>query len=128
MAEFQEVLRQKKRYCKGRLCGKCDLNPSESLFTGCAVFTVANPAKAERIIMKWAAEHPEPKLKTMAQVFFEKFPDAPRNCAGDAPNACPGYIWDGERTKYFMVCNNQCAPCWNRPAPDEYQEGAERDG
>ena len=62
MAEFSEVMKQLNRICTKSDCTNC---PMESM--GCCGnigFHCSNPIKAERIekiVMQWAAEHPEPK-------------------------------------------------------------------
>lgn len=61
MAEFQEVIQQKKRMCNSVLCCKCDIYRlcGEDL-SKCPQFISNNPKKAEEVIMRWAEEHPEP--------------------------------------------------------------------
>ena len=70
--------------------------------------------RAEKIIaavenlQKWSDEHP---VKTYAQDFFEKFPDAPRckSANGRYPSACRKAIYDGK-------CPGVgCEECWNEP-------------
>lgn len=65
MAEFQEVMRQWGRYCKGYTeihnddCDGCPLEINGS----CNSYAKDNAQYAEQIekhIMSWAAEHPEP--------------------------------------------------------------------
>ena len=65
MAEFQEVIRQKKRMCQSVSCCKCDiyLMCGQEL-SKCSHFISNNPKKAEEIIMSWAAEHQEPVYPT----------------------------------------------------------------
>ena len=72
MAEFQEVMRQKKRMCNSVLCCKCDIYRlcGEDL-SKCPQFISNNPKKAEEVIMSWAAEHPEPVYPTWEQAIAE---------------------------------------------------------
>ena len=65
MAEFQEVIRQKKRMCNSVLCCKCDIYRlcGEDL-SKCQQFINNNPKKAEEVIMSWAAENPELQYPT----------------------------------------------------------------
>lgn len=65
MAEFSEVIKQKKRMCNSTLCCKCDIYHAcgEDL-SHCEPFIINNPQRAEEIIMRWAAEHPEPVYPT----------------------------------------------------------------
>lgn len=65
MAEFQEVMRQKKRMCQSIFCRKCDICLiCEQKSSICSQYIFNNPKKAEEIIMSWATEHPEPVYPT----------------------------------------------------------------
>ena len=65
MAEYIEVMKQKKRMCNSTLCCKCDIfHLSGEDISNCSQFILNNPSKAETIIMTWAAEHPEPVYPT----------------------------------------------------------------
>ena len=70
MAEFSEVIRQKKRMCSSVLCCNCDIYRlcGEDL-SKCAQFINNNPKKAEEVIMSWAAEHQEPVYPTWRDLF-----------------------------------------------------------
>ena len=72
MAEFQDVMRQKKRMCNSIPCSKCDIYRlcGEDIFN-CYGFISNNPKKAEEVIMSWAAEHPEPVYPTWVEWFRE---------------------------------------------------------
>lgn len=63
-------------------------------------------------VEKWSKEHPR---KTMAQDFFEKYPNAPRT-EDDMPFPCPdglGYC------KHDSFCiGHTCMECWSRPMED----------
>ena len=68
MAEYIEVMKQKKRMCNSTLCCKCDIfHLSGEDISNCSQFILNNPSKAETIIMTWAAEHPEPVYPTWAE-------------------------------------------------------------
>ena len=59
-------------------------------------------------VQKWSDEHP---VKTYAQDFFEKFPDAPKDksAKSEYPDACRNMIYGGG-------CPNiECDECWNEP-------------
>lgn len=74
----------------------------------------ARPEEAEKVIMKWAAEHP---IKTKLKKFKELFPDAPLRPDG-TPQLCPTALGWGD------TCNDtDCADCRNRPYVD--QKGAD---
>lgn len=72
MAEFQEVMRQWGRYCKGYTenhnddCDGCPLEINGS----CNSYAKDNAQYAEQIekhIMSWAAENPEPQYPTFGE-------------------------------------------------------------
>lgn len=68
MAKYVEVMKQKKRMCNSTLCCKCDIfHLSGENIENCPQFISNNPSKAEKIIMSWAAEHPEPVYPTWAE-------------------------------------------------------------
>lgn len=69
MAEFSEVMRQLARMANAcdRKCDKCSLGNS-ALCTGLWCFgNTESIAEAERIVMQWAAEHPEPVYPTWVE-------------------------------------------------------------
>ena len=69
MAEFQKVMQERQRMCNSyRSCCQCRINAV--LNDICTVWITKNPEEAERIIMKWAAEHP---IMTNARKFEEVF-------------------------------------------------------
>lgn len=72
MAEFTTVMREYGRMCK--VCMECENCPlkSSNNFRGvvCNLFVRKFPEEAERIIMKWAKEHP---IVTNAMKFKEIF-------------------------------------------------------
>lgn len=75
VAEFSEVMKQLARManaCNGK-CGKCPLGNS-ALCNG-RPWCFGNKegiAEAERIVMQWAAEHPEPVYPSIAK-YFKQF-------------------------------------------------------
>lgn len=61
MAEFIEVMNQKKRMCKYNddWCAKCPISSSKNgTDCDCTSFLNEQPQEAEKIIMDWAKEHP----------------------------------------------------------------------
>lgn len=80
MAEFQEVMRQKKRMCDSyKSCTGCPISESPNRRReqmSCTDFIYACPDIAEENIMKWAAEHPEPRYPTWREWHKAEFPDA----------------------------------------------------
>ena len=108
--EAIEYLQQKKRMTKADKDGDCPIVCSDCPLshrhngTGYTCFQLErlNPERAIEIVEKWAKEHP---LKTYAQDFFEKFPNAPRDRTG-LPILCKKKIYGGE-------CSSKCTNCWN---------------
>jgi hypothetical protein len=75
MAEFQEVMRHANRLCGGfENCREC---PIEEI--GLCGAIDCNAAKAERIIMDWAAANPESRYPTWREWQSATFPDAGSN-------------------------------------------------
>ena len=61
MAEFKEVMKQLTRMCKSyKECKNCELY----VFDSCSICPNDAPEMTERIIMEWAAAHPEPRYPT----------------------------------------------------------------
>lgn len=73
MAEFNEVMKQLLRMCKSyKECENCELY----VFNGCSFCPNDAPEMTERIIMEWAAAHPELHYPTWAEWQKSNFPDA----------------------------------------------------
>lgn len=76
-------------------------------------FDTEDPEKLVALVEQWSQEHPK---KTMAEDFFEKYPNAPKRRDG-APTPCPdqcGY----EKQRYCVEVNRdvkECNQCWSRP-------------
>ena len=71
MAEFQEVIKERKRMCSCfDSCVHCPLWEAHRGEGVCRNWTFNNPAKAEKIIMRWSAEHP---IMTNGKKFEEVF-------------------------------------------------------
>ena len=62
MAEFQEVMKQRKRMCAftGSTCNGCPFKDKDCGFNAAK----DNAANYERIVMQWAEENPEPVYPT----------------------------------------------------------------
>ena len=70
MAEFQEVMRQYYRMCNGYICASsCPMKDHETQFCESMgrIATDMGAEKVERIILDWAAEHPEPVYPTWVE-------------------------------------------------------------
>lgn len=67
-------------------------------------------------ILKWCDTHP---IKTYADDFFEKFPDAVRSPNTDIPTMCVQHVYPGIIEKFGEECPNNgtdtaCKICWKR--------------
>lgn len=72
MAEFVNVIKERNRMCDHFIsCGAgCPMYEVINIALPCHDWIYKHPEEAERIILKWAAEHPEPdpvfeKLKSI---------------------------------------------------------------
>ena len=71
MAEFQEVMRQWRRFCESHNhCGECEFD--EKSICGVSHSTRVPFADIELRIMAWAAENPEPVYPTWADYITMK--------------------------------------------------------
>ena len=79
MVEFQEVMMQFDRMClhnrHNNICPMgCDMrgiNPNQ-----CQKMAFVRPAEFERLVMKWAADHPEPVYPTWYEFLTNVYPTA----------------------------------------------------
>lgn len=107
--EFKQAMRTVKRICEA--VGGCD---GCELLGNCPFVTIPSNIdlnKIESILVKWAEEHPE---KTIADDFFEKFPNAPKDIYG-LPSTCArdiGYLRECSRK---LSDATTCLDCWRRP-------------
>jgi len=74
MAEFVDVLRQFDRMCKANTgCFKCPLHEQDGVSDGCSIGAFVNDSeRIERVVMTWAAEHPEPVYPTWGEWLLEQ--------------------------------------------------------
>lgn len=122
MAEFSEVMKQAKRMCNayGFECGPCELHKKYGLCPLCAQVDDHIPADwkldkmedVERIVMLWAAEHPEQRYPTWKEWQDATFPDA--------DVLCPRMFVSKTR----VVCNRtkMCGECAEDPIPADIAE------
>lgn len=110
--KFVEAFKTVKRMCDIEHCLTCPLSEDNNgTKESCCYFMIQFPEKAEKIITKWAEEHPQ---KTILQDFLEKYPNAKLNEEG-FPKFCPFTLG---------FCDNGCEvcvdvkDCWNRPLED----------
>lgn len=70
MAEFTTVLKQLRRMCANNACNDCPVCDKY-----CRVLDMIE-SEIERVVMHWAADHPEPKYPTWEEWQKTNFPDA----------------------------------------------------
>ena len=112
MAEFQDVMRQRKRLCKLSKCDECLLSSLKThIAKECHRFTIENYKEAEKIIMDLAAEHPEPTYPTWLEWYESTFPDR-----GREGGICPRMFMKHE-------CSGmECKDCYREHIPAEIAE------
>lgn len=122
MAEFSEVMRQAARMCRsfGASCDGCKLHwfDGETLCLLGGTPETWHDSKmqdAERIVMEWAAEHPEPRYPSWHEAWNKLF----REACGGVP--CPKYFISEKR--YDEMCiGNDCECCLESPIPADIAE------
>ena len=116
MSEFTEVMRQAKRLCAAHdsICdmNNCPLDSGEACRLNVDL-DGEDYNELERIIMDWAAGHPEPVYPSWEEGWRLLFPDA--NCV-----PCP----DSFGIKYGVpeCAHLACTACKSRPMPAEVAE------
>lgn len=111
MAEFIEVMRQRKRMCRAQTnCTECPIEKSVGF---CVVLHEDNEA-LEKVIMDWAQAHPEQVYPTWYDWQKENFPDNTRYiCPMAFGVTCPAPSAPGVTI---------CKKCRNKPIPAEIAE------
>ena len=99
------TIKNLRRMCKFYK-SKCSDCPLQGKCCACEI-----PDNADEIVDKWVKEHP---IRTYAQDFFKKFPNAPKGRYG-TPIPCIEDIYDVD--KQLTECskgNIDCLKCWNQ--------------
>ena len=102
----ENFFKERSRMCSTVTCSECPLHHP---YDNCENIVVFHHDKAMEIIQKWSDEHPEEPVKTFADDFFEKFPNALRDENGVPCVGCPHHF---EYCEY--KCDRNCKECWNR--------------
>lgn len=79
MAEFVEVMRQARRMCDMQkdTCKDCPAGATEGRICRLNVIEISeDDVEVERIVMDWAAEHPEPVYPSWIDAWQQLFPGA----------------------------------------------------
>lgn len=89
-------------------CKDCPLALTNNKYMiSCMDLEIQQPKEAEKIVQKWADEHP---IKTRQQALLEVFPDAPMN--GDFVDVCPSHVDKKfSNTVSNGTCNGKCKEC-----------------
>lgn len=108
MAGFVEVMRQAQRLCEMEECRKCPLynfSAGDCMMTlSYSCETDVDYGEAEKIILQWAKENPEPVYPSLNEAWKNLFPDA-------LETPCPKR-WFGENYYPIFVCaEHDCAYC-----------------
>ena len=112
-----EFLSEWQRMCDTvKICMRCDIPVDSITGASCIQFVRKNRETAIRIVQKWSDEHPLPKPKTYADVFFEKFPNALKDVSGDPLGVCRYAVFDHSGCEYKKP---DCMMCWNEPYPEQ---------
>lgn len=117
MAEFTEVMRQAKRLCAahGSMCSmrNCPLDSGEA----CRLLPDHDGedfSELERIIMDWAAEHPEPVYPSWEEGWRQLFPET-------CHVPCPDNFGPEYRVPE-CIRSAPCTACKSRPMPADVAE------
>lgn len=113
--EFKEVIKIIERMCKHYTngCSHCPIYHSKSRDMSCNTFMVHYHEKAEKILTKWADEHP---AKTILMDFLEKYPNAKLDEDGTPEGPCPYHLgYDDDDDCIYEDTYTCCKKCWNRP-------------
>lgn len=118
MAEFVEVMRQARRMCNDQMnCEDCPLcyenNGANCRFALDEKYQA--DAELERVVLDWAAEHPEPVYPSWEEAWKKLFPEM----ASVRPPCVRYFLPTGE---YQDICDRfdgECYKCNELPVPAE---------
>lgn len=120
MSEFTEIMRQAKRMCSvhGGICSYrcCPLANGETCRLNVEL-DGEDYNELERIIMDWAAKHPEPVYPSWGEGWKQLFPEADIR-----RTLCPEVFGDKYRCDWCYDDNDSCDECVERPMPAEVAE------
>lgn len=117
-----DFVKESSRMCNAENCTKCA--GRDSKIQKCKLIITGDSSEKEieeavRVVYNWSKEHP---VKTMADVFFEAFPNAQRDDEDGFPYVCPEYV-DVNFDCSFKTESNlgSCSECrkdfWGKEAP-----------
>lgn len=115
MAQFSEVMRQARRMCESFSdghCSECPIGNSDVLECGITVTSEMDCKDVERLVMQWAAKHPEPVYPTWGEWQNSVFPDAEIDIT-------PCTFGSRDR---FKCAGETCAKCMEHQIPADIAE------
>lgn len=117
MAEFVEIMKQARRLCEEQqnmdCCVRCPMQGKEGCMVAADVENI-DYVEAERKIMDWVAEHPEPVYPSWYQYQETSFP-------GHTRWICP-MMFGVECPSKSATTTQTCTACRNNPIPAEIAE------
>ena len=120
-SKTEVFLSEWKRLCKSAgdceycLLGKFAEQKGENEY--CLAAVTAFRKEAITLMQQWSDEHPLPKQKTYADVFFEMHPKAPKTDYG-TPCCCRQNVF-GTKGNEDCPLTDECFECWNEPYPEQ---------
>lgn len=108
MAEFQDVVKHGKRMCNAYDCKECPLGSAVGDICLITITADDEAADIERIVMDWAAKHPEPRYPSWHEAWKQLFPDG-------QGSPCPAAY--GMKYEPEWCGSGDCKRCKNRPIP-----------
>lgn len=120
MAQFTEVMKQAQRLCAAHnsMCSmrNCPLDGGEACRLNVDL-DGEDYSDVERVIMDWAAEHPEPVYPSWGEGWKRLFPEADIR-----RTFCPEFFGDKYKCDWCHDDNDSCEECLERPIPAEVAE------
>lgn len=116
MSEFTDVMRQAKRMCESFSdghCSECPVGDANALECGITVTSEMDCKDVERLVMQWAAKHPEPVYPTWDEWQKSVFPDAEIDITPCA---------FGSRDRLNCFLEKKCSTCKEQQIPADIAE------
>lgn len=116
MSEFTDVMRQAKRMCESFSdghCSECPVGNADVLECGITATSEMDCKDVERLVMQWAAKHPEPVYPTWDEWQKSVFPDAEIDIT-------PCTFGSRDRLNCFL--EKKCSTCKEQQIPADIAE------
>ena len=116
MAEFTEIMRHARRMCESFSdghCSECPVGDANALECGITVTSEMDCKDVERLVMQWAAKHPEPVYPTWDEWQKSVFPDAEIDIT-------PCTFGSRDRLNCFL--EKKCSTCKEQQIPADIAE------